>query len=124
MLLVYVPIKFRVYRDFVQLPPHSETRHWTLWPLPELFAQFCGAERLACVDLTGALRDAVREGGTPYPPVDSHWSPEGHQLVALTLEKELESRGWLSAAATPLAVGGPRERGYALPLRRDPARTG
>jgi SGNH hydrolase-like domain, acetyltransferase AlgX len=98
LLLVYVPIKFRVYRDFVQLPPHSEAREWTLWPLPDLFTQLCGAERLACVDLTGALRDAVREGGTPYPSVDSHWSPEGHQLIASILEKELQSRGWLSAA--------------------------
>jgi hypothetical protein len=97
LLLVYVPIKFRVYRDFVQLPPRSEARRWTLWPLPDLFSQFCGAERLACVDLTGGLRDAVREGGAPYPAVDSHWSPQGHRLVALTLEKELESRGWLSA---------------------------
>jgi hypothetical protein len=98
LLLVFVPIKFRVYRDFVQLPPHGEARKWSLWPLPDLFAQFCNAERLACADLTGVLREAVRAGGTPYPSVDSHWSPEGHQLVARHLEKQLESRGWLSAA--------------------------
>jgi hypothetical protein len=98
LLLVYVPIKFRVYRDLVELPPRSEARRWTLWPLPDLFKQLCGAERLACVDLTGVLRDAVREGGAPYPTVDSHWSPEGHRLVALTLERELVARGWLPAA--------------------------
>jgi hypothetical protein len=95
LLLVYVPIKFRVYRDFVELPSHSEARAWTLWPLPDLFAQLCGAERLACLDLTEGLREAVGAGGTPYPDVDSHWSPEGHRLVALSLETQLRARGWL-----------------------------
>ena len=94
-LLVHVPIKFRVYRDFVEVPPPSEARQWALGPLPDLFMALCGAERLACVDLTEVLRDAVRDGGAPYPAVDSHWSPEGHRLVALTLERQLRSRGWL-----------------------------
>jgi hypothetical protein len=95
LLLVHVPIKFRVYRDFVEVPPPSEARQWALGPLPDLFMALCGAERLACVDLTEVLRDAVRDGGAPYPAVDSHWSPEGHRLVALTLERQLRSRGWL-----------------------------
>jgi hypothetical protein len=97
LLLVYVPIKFRVYRDFVDLPPHSEARDWTLWPLPELFTQFCRTEGLVCVDLTGMLRGAVRDGGMPYASADSHWSPEGHQLIARRLEEELQSLGWVSA---------------------------
>jgi hypothetical protein len=75
MLLVYVPIKFRVYREFVQLPPHSEVREWTLWPLPDLFTQFCAAERLACVDLMGVLRDTVREGARPI----RQWTRTGAQ---------------------------------------------
>src|SRR5262245_42895489 len=58
----------------------------------------CGAERLVCVDLAGMLRHAVRKGGTPYPSVDSHWSPEGHQLIARHLEKQLESRMALGRA--------------------------
>jgi hypothetical protein len=98
LLLVYVPIKFRVYHGLIELPPRSEARRWALWPLPDLFTRLCGVERLACVDLTGVLRDAVRDGSAPYPAVDSHWSPEGHRLVALTLERELGSRGWLPAA--------------------------
>jgi lysophospholipase L1-like esterase len=96
LLLVYVPIKFRVYRDFIELPA-GELRDWTLWPLPELFAQFCRTEGLACLDLTGLLRDSVRTGGMPHAPPDSHWSPEGHRLVARALEELLASLGWLRA---------------------------
>jgi hypothetical protein len=95
LLLVYVPIKFRVYRDFIELPPRSELAGWTLWPLPELFDQFCRGEGIACFDLTALLRDAVRAGGMPHAPADSHWSPEGHRLIARRLEEILESRGWL-----------------------------
>lgn len=93
LLLVYVPIKFRVYRDFVELPPHL--RHWTVWPLPDLFAQFCRAEGLACLDLTGLLRDSVRAGGMPYALWDSHWSPEGHRLIARRVEETLKAQGWM-----------------------------
>jgi hypothetical protein len=100
LLLVYIPIKFRVYRDFVAVPPDSELRQWTLWPLPELFEQFCRGDGLTCLDLTDVLRDAVRGGGMPYAFADSHWTPEGHQLIARHLERVLESHGWLPRART------------------------
>lgn len=97
LLLVYVPIKFRVYRDFIELPPGGELRDWALWSLPDLFAQFCRTEGLACLDLTGLLRDSVRAGGMPHAPTDSHWSPDGHRLIARALEELLTSLGWLRA---------------------------
>jgi hypothetical protein len=40
LLLVYVPIKYRVYRDSVELPARSALHRWTLWPLPALFEEF------------------------------------------------------------------------------------
>jgi hypothetical protein len=97
LLLVYVPIKFRVYRDFVDFPAGGEVRDWTLWPLPDLFAQFCQAEGIACVDLTELLRSSVREGKMPYPLGDSHWNTEGHTLIAQQLAEMLESAEWISA---------------------------
>jgi hypothetical protein len=96
LLLVYVPIKFRVYRDFVEPPPGGALAGWTLWPLPDLFEDFCRREGLACLDLTGLLREALRAGGMPHAPPDSHWSPEGHRLVARRLEEILASSGWLA----------------------------
>ena len=77
--------------------PWTDDRDWTLWPLPDLFAQFCRTEELACLDLTGPLRDSVRAGGMPYAPTDSHWSAEGHELVARALQERLTSLGWLRA---------------------------
>jgi hypothetical protein len=97
LLLVYVPIKFRVYRDFVELPPGGEPGGWALSSLPDSFGQFCRSEELACLDLTGVLRDSVRSGGMPHAPTDSHWSAEGHRLIARTLVERLTSLGWLGA---------------------------
>lgn len=105
LLLVYVPIKFRVYRDFVDLPPQSEVRDWTLWPLPDLFGQFCRAEGLACLDLTEFLRGSVHGGNMPYAPADSHWSSEGHRLIAQRLQEVLESLGWISARSALRSLG-------------------
>jgi hypothetical protein len=101
LLLVYIPIKFRVYRDFVELPKDSEARDWSLWPLPDLFLQFCRTERLACLDLTGLFRGSVGNGDMPYAIADSHWSPEGHRLTALWIAKTLESLGWVPAPNGP-----------------------
>jgi SGNH hydrolase-like domain, acetyltransferase AlgX len=95
LLLVYVPIKYRVYRDFAELPPTQELRDWTHWPLPDLFAQFCRTEELGCLDLTGPLHESVRTGGMPHAPTDSHWNAEGHRLIARMLEERLRSLGWL-----------------------------
>jgi hypothetical protein len=88
-----------VYRDFIEFPPRGELRTWTLWQLPEIFDHFCRADGLACLDLTGLLHDSVRGGGMPYAFADSHWSPEGHQLIAL--EEVLKSFGWFPVAGAP-----------------------
>ncbi len=89
-MLCYVPDKFRVYQPFVQFPAGSPCRKWATWPLPADFAEFCRANQLPFLDLTGPLRDSVRRGGMPYPPADSHWSAEGHKLVAGILYNQLD----------------------------------
>jgi hypothetical protein len=115
LLLVYVPTKFRVYREFLELSPDGAVHRWSLWPLPTLFAHFCHAQGLACLDLTGPLADSVRAGGMPHAPTDSHWSPEGHRLVARLLKETLASLGWIPLAErprsrTPGAAGTPVNR--------------
>jgi hypothetical protein len=36
----------------------------------------------------------------PYSAVDSHWSPEGHDLVAERLATELRQRDWFPTMPT------------------------
>lgn len=95
LLLCYVPIKFRVYRPFMEFSPDSPCSKWALWDLPADFAAFCDAAQISYLDLTEPLRESVRAGGFPYPPNDSHWGAEGHRLVARLLRDEIRRRGWL-----------------------------
>jgi hypothetical protein len=94
LLLVYVPIKFRVYEGMVRFPASSDLSRWALWPLPRLFSEFCAANAIACLDLTEPLRAAVRTGQMPYAATDTHWSPEGHALAAAQLRAALAQLGW------------------------------
>jgi hypothetical protein len=82
----------------VNFASDSPCRNWGVWPIATLFAEFCHTAGAACVDLTAPLQEAVRAGGMPYPPVDTHWSPAGHVLVAERLALELQQRAWLTTA--------------------------
>jgi hypothetical protein len=97
LLLCYVPIKFRVYRQFVEFPSDSPCRNWEVWPLPKDFADFCRSAEIPFLDVTEPLQAAVKAGGMPYPRADSHWGPEGHRLVANILRDEIRRRGWFPA---------------------------
>ena len=100
LIFCFVPIKFRVYQPFVQFPEDSPTRDWRVWPIVERFLEFCRAAKVDCIDLTPLLQEAVRQGGMPYAPEDSHWSSEGHRRVALSLAKQLR---YLNSAERPRA---------------------
>ena len=77
IILVYVPIKFRVYREFITIPPRSPLRGWGVWTsLPQKFTEFCKSVSVPCVDLTDRLQQAVREGVDVYALNDTHWSSE------------------------------------------------
>ena len=95
LLFAFVPIKFRVYQPFVDFSANSPENSWSTWPIDEYFLQFCRSVSVPCIDLTPIFQNAVAEGGMPYAAVDTHWGPEGHDLVARVLKAELKRRGWL-----------------------------
>lgn len=96
LLLVYVPIKYRVYREAIQVPQGSPLENWDVWTaLPRKFSELCASASVPCVNLTEALQRAVRQGVTVYPLTDTHWSPEGHALVAAEIERALHNLGWM-----------------------------
>lgn len=89
VLLCFVPIKFRVYGSVTDIPADNPAQTWTTWPIRDRFAEFCDSNDAACIDLTEPFVRALARGAMPYSAVDSHWSPEGHALVALLLAAEL-----------------------------------
>jgi hypothetical protein len=95
LLLAFIPIKFRVYRPYVELPSGSPMQSWTVWPIREFFADFCRAEAFVCLDLTVALQRALDAGGQPYALTDTHWSAEGHDIVAHAVKEKIDKMGWL-----------------------------
>lgn len=100
LLFVFVPTKFRVYQPFMRFDDDSPCLEWKVWPIDELFLTFCEAQNVPCLNLTTLFQEAVRDGRMPYAAVDSHWSPEGHSLVAQRLVTELRQRGWHSMSPT------------------------
>ena len=101
LLLVYVPIKFRGYRDFVDLPPQSEARDWTLWPLPELFTQFCRAEGLVHLDLTECFAAPFATGGA----TTIYAAPRDQRSMDLVRAQPRGETATGRAAAVPMASG-------------------
>jgi hypothetical protein len=95
LLLAFIPIKFRVYRPYVELPSGSPMQSWTVWPIREFFADFCRAEAVVCLDLTVALQRALDAGGQPHALTDTHWSAEGHDIVARAVKEKIDEMGWL-----------------------------
>lgn len=97
LLVVFIPTKYRAYRPLVAFPAASALRNWVENPLRGLFADFCAEANLECVDLTEPFRDAIRSGRTPYAIADTHWGPEGHEIVAALTAEKLGQLGWLSS---------------------------
>ena len=79
-------------------PAAQRTPHVDALAAPRAFRAILPRRRAGMPRPHGGAARSVRGGGMPYAFADSHWSPEGHQLVALRLE-ELSSFGWLAGLA-------------------------
>jgi acetyltransferase AlgX (SGNH hydrolase-like protein) len=82
LVVFYIPMKFRVYADSCTFPPGSPCTKWQPWKLEDEFAAFCREAGIEFVSVTDAMRKAAAAGEVVYAPEDSHWSAEGHRLVA------------------------------------------
>jgi SGNH hydrolase-like domain, acetyltransferase AlgX len=82
LVLVYIPMKFRVYGELCKFPPASPCVDWHPWNLVDYFRQFCDDESISWVDLTPLMHSAAMRGEVLYVPEDSHWNAEGHAFVA------------------------------------------
>lgn len=95
LLLVFIPRKDRVYREFCTFAADSEVPHYQFSDLPERLGAWCGEQKIEYLDLTAALKAAARRGKLVYLVDDPHWSPEGHETVAAEVAGRLEELRWL-----------------------------
>ena len=91
LIFVFIPDKFRVFRDFCQYPPESECRNWALNDLPQRLQK---ALRAVCpgigyLDLTPSLIQGMKDGALSYYPDDVHWTPDGHRIAAAAIHRYL-----------------------------------
>lgn len=90
-VFVYIPSKFRVYRDLCTFEPDSPCRNWVLDELPEAMRRAVGRLDAGAVfvDLTPRLRQEAATGSLVYLPDDTHWSSAGHRVAADELATRL-----------------------------------
>jgi hypothetical protein len=93
LIFVFVPTKFRVFRDYCEFPQRSECRNWTVNDLPERLKKAVASisPDIGFLDLTPRLAEDVRNGALPYYLDDDHWSPEGNRIAAEAINNYLES---------------------------------
>jgi len=88
LILIHIPTKFRVYRDFCTFPAQSPCLDWEPWDVPERLRAYCAKAEIPFLDLTVTMREAAEQGRVLYAPEDSHWCSRGQEFVAELLFRE------------------------------------
>lgn len=102
-MIVFVPHAYRVYRDiFTFQGVRGDVNRWDLNDLPDRLRSLVGdlSPEIDYVDLTPAFRSAARRNVQVYLPDDTHWTSQGHQVVAEVLANAL-TRGTKTYVETP-----------------------
>ena len=82
LVVVYIPRKLRVYRDYLRAEPAAFANVWQDNDLPEVLGRWCRERGIDYLDSTIPLRAAVAAGESVYLPDDVHWTARGHAVVA------------------------------------------
>ncbi len=86
-LVVFVPIKYRVYGPFTKFSADSLGRDWVRNDLPERFRERVVqiSTQVDYLDLTPVLTERAKAGDVLYFPEDSHWNAEGQAVAAAAI---------------------------------------
>jgi len=94
LIVVLAPTAFRVYHDVARFEHGggNTTPPWVLDDLPDRLRKmiFEIAPDIGYLDLTSALKAAAKEHKLVFLSDDTHWSSEGHRVVAETLAEALK----------------------------------
>jgi hypothetical protein len=104
LLVMFIPSRFRVYRDACTFEPDSPCRSWPVDDLPGALGAAVAADLpgVRFLDLTPRFRAEAAVGALLYLADDNHWSPRGHQVAAEELAPLLRP----PARVGPVAVSG------------------
>jgi len=96
-LVAFAPTKFRVYHDIVRFDGNAQgdLKWWVLNDLPERLHRLVAdiSPDVRYVDLTPALSAAAKTKQLVFIPDDTHWTGDGHRVVAETLHQALTYAG-------------------------------
>lgn len=117
LIFVFVPTKFRVFRDYCQFPLQSECRNWAVNDLPERLKKAVTSisPDIGFLDLTPRLSEDAKNGALPYYSDDDHWSPEGHKIAAEAISDYVNST---ETRQSMQLAGGNHNRGGSLTEQR------
>jgi hypothetical protein len=92
LIVVFAPTEYRVYDGLPNVSEVSEeARQWVVNDLPDrlrIMARGISPE-IGYVDLTPTFKSQVANGTMVFLEDDTHWSSDGHQVVAQTLHHTL-----------------------------------
>ena len=92
LIVVFGPTEYRVYQGLHNLASVSEeVQEWVINDLPDRLRTIVSdiSSDIKYVDLTPTFKSEVASGTPVFLPDDTHWSSDGHRIVAQTIHKIL-----------------------------------
>jgi len=92
LVVVFIPLGFRVYKDVVQCTDGSTCTTWAVNDLPQRLETAVAevSDEIRYVDLTPVFVAEARRGRLLYLPDDTHWSADGHRVAAEAIAESIE----------------------------------
>ncbi len=85
LIVVFAPTTLRVYDEIADFEKAGgDIKWWEVNDLPDRLRKMISeiSPDIGYLDLTPALKSAARKNSLVFLPDDTHWSSEGHQVVA------------------------------------------
>ena len=106
LLVVFAPTAYRVYHDIADFKQAGEDiPQWDLNDLPDRLRRMISeiSPDIGYLDLTPALKSAAQHNTLVFFSDDTHWSSEGHQVVAEALAKAAHEKPYSDVCRTAVS---------------------
>jgi hypothetical protein len=92
LVVAFIPLSFRVYKDVVQCTDSSTCATWAVNDLPQRFETAVAevSDKIPYIDLTPLFVAEAKRGRLSYIPDDTHWSAEGHRVAAEAIAESIK----------------------------------